>query len=148
MKGKTTGPSSEPSVMLASMQAVTGDEQARAWAPFIEGWKQRAARARAESERRLEQARADARRLAGVLAREYGVSKVYLFGSLVTGQMHSRSDIDLAVEGLPPALYYQAWARLERETDLPVDLVDLSRAGPSLVERVAREGVLLYERHG
>ncbi|MBE3584343.1 MAG: AbrB/MazE/SpoVT family DNA-binding domain-containing protein [Limnochordaceae bacterium] len=116
------------------------------WAPYVVAWKQRAARAKSELQRWHEQALVVARHLADVLGREFGVTKVYLFGSLVSGKVHSRSDIDLAVEGLPPALYYRACARLDHETDIPIDLVDLTRAAPTLVQRVTREGVVLYER--
>ncbi|MBE3577901.1 MAG: nucleotidyltransferase domain-containing protein [Limnochordales bacterium] len=108
-------------------------------------WKERAVRAQARLERWRERALLDARRLANVLGREFGVKRVYLFGSLLSGRVNPHSDIDLAVEGLSPAVYYRAWARLERETDIPVDLVDLDRAAPALAQRVQREGVLLYE---
>jgi len=121
------------------------DVAAGAWAPYITAWKERAVRAQARLERWRERALLDARRLADVLGREFGVKRVYLFGSLLSGRVNPHSDIDLAVEGLSPAVYYRAWARLERETDIPVDLVDLDRAVPVLVERVRREGVLLYE---
>lgn len=121
------------------------DVAAGEWTPYIMAWKKRAVRAQARLERWRERALVDARRLAGVLGREFGVKRVYLFGSLLSGEVNPHSDIDLAVEGLSPAVYYRAWARLERETDIPVDLVDLARAAPSLVERVQSEGVLLYE---
>lgn len=94
----------------------------------------------------LANAKVVASRLADLLADEYRVERVYLFGSVASGQAHLRSDIDIAVDGIAAEDYYRAWARLERETDIPVDLVALSDANVSLVEKVRREGVVLFER--
>ncbi|MFZ5915450.1 MAG: nucleotidyltransferase family protein [Chloroflexota bacterium] len=87
-----------------------------------------------------------ARTCARRLVEDFGVSKVYLFGSLVEEEMaHDRSDIDLAVEGLEGRLYLKAlrelWRLLPEGGEL--DLVLLERAWPDLAERVKTEGVLL-----
>lgn len=116
------------------------------WSTYIEGWKRRVAREEADRARWLERARQDARRLAGILGTEFGVRRVLLCGSLCSGQAHAGSDIDLAVEGLAPEVYFRAWARLEQETEIPVDLIDLTTAKPSLVNRICRDGVILFER--
>jgi predicted nucleotidyltransferase len=54
-----------------------------------------------------------------------GASPVFVFGSAVKGQLRANSDIDMAVSGLPPRVYFSA---VSQATDLigrPVDLVDL-----------------------
>lgn len=135
-----------PAIAAAAVAEGDRDGIPDQWTPYVVAWKQRAVRAKSELRRWHEQALVVAQHLADVLGREFGVTKVYLFGSLVSGKVHPRSDIDLAVEGLPPALYYRACARLDHETDIPIDLVDLTRAAPTLVQRVTREGVVLYER--
>jgi len=60
-------------------------------------------------------------------------------------QVHDRSDIDLAVEGLEGRLYFKAlrdvW-QLPR-AGVELDLVCLEHARPSLVEQVKIEEVLL-----
>jgi len=59
--------------------------------------------------------------------------------------VHTRSDIDLAVEGLEGQLYWKAlsalWALLPAGTEL--DLIRLERAWPGLAERARVEGELL-----
>lgn len=85
----------------------------------------------------------------GIL-RTYGAKKVVLFGSatcLDRARNRRPQDLDLACEGLPPARFFEALGRLLSTLAVPVDLVDLKGAElhPSLRERIAREGVLLYE---
>jgi predicted nucleotidyltransferase len=63
-----------------------------------------------------------------------------LFGSLATGSHSETSDVDLAVEGLPNALYFAALADLMAHFGVPVDLVRLEEAPNSLRERIAAEG--------
>ncbi|BAS28162.1 nucleotidyltransferase family protein [Limnochorda pilosa] len=117
-----------------------------AWAPYVAGWRARALAERQQREAFTDRARREALRLAQILCSEFGATRVYLFGSLARGWARLTSDIDLAVEGLAADLYLQACARIEAETDLPVDLVDLREAPPSLVRRVHEEGEVLLER--
>jgi predicted nucleotidyltransferase len=91
-------------------------------------------RARAE---RLLAATAHAREL---LVGRHGAGRVWLFGSLVTGQPTSESDVDLAVEGLASCAYFSALADLMALFHGPVDLVRLEDAPESLRERVQSEG--------
>ncbi len=77
-----------------------------------------------------------------VLKEQFGVRAAYVFGSLA-GQSpwHSRSDIDLAVEGLPPEQYVKAlsalWELLPEGIEL--DLITLEEAPPGLVARIKGE---------
>ncbi len=92
---------------------------------------------------RRERGWAVARRAAALLRREYGVVRVVVFGSLLRPDaFHERSDVDLAVCGLPGERYFQAVAAVN---DLPdafgVDLVDLDRCRPDLRQAIEREGV-------
>lgn len=89
--------------------------------------------------------RAEALRLAHILVSEFGAEEVYLV-DVAKAQSRKRSDIDLAVVGLNPVDYWKASARLSRETNLTVDLVDLSAALPAMIRRVQSEGVLLLTR--
>lgn len=54
-----------------------------------------------------------------------GCSEVYLFGSLYTGQIHSGSDIDIAVRGLKPEVFFSVYGELMMRLKHSVDLVDL-----------------------
>lgn len=54
-----------------------------------------------------------------------GASQVYVFGSAVKGQLRPNSDIDMAVSGLPPLVYFSAISQASDLIGRPVDLVDL-----------------------
>jgi predicted nucleotidyltransferase len=54
-----------------------------------------------------------------------GAREVYLFGSASTGKMRPNSDVDIAVSGLPPEVFFRAMAAAHDALGRPVDLVDL-----------------------
>lgn len=56
-----------------------------------------------------------------------GCKEVYLFGSLVEGQVTSNSDIDLAAKGIPPGAFFKVYAELIKYLDHPVDLISLEK---------------------
>ena len=53
-----------------------------------------------------------------------GCHSVYLFGSLVTGNIHQNSDIDIGIKGLPPERFFRVYAQLDNNISSQVDLVD------------------------
>jgi predicted nucleotidyltransferase len=59
-----------------------------------------------------------------------GAREVYLFGSAVRGTLGERSDIDLAVSGLPPERFLQSMVEVEDILRRPIDLVDLDEENP------------------
>jgi len=59
-----------------------------------------------------------------------GAREVYLFGSAARGQMREDSDVDLAVSGLPPELFYRAGAEAEDALGRTLDLIDLDEVTP------------------
>lgn len=59
-------------------------------------------------------------------ARKYGAKEIYLFGSSLDQSIMS-GDIDLAVNGLSPVLFFNFYGKLLRHLSKPVDLVNLSR---------------------
>lgn len=95
-----------------------------------------------QNESRRQQAQAAAEACIHVLKERFGVRQVYVFGSLA-GQSpwHSRSDIDLAVEGLAPDKYIPALSTLWEllPEGLELDLITLETAPPELVARVKGE---------
>jgi predicted nucleotidyltransferase len=54
---------------------------------------------------------------------DQGASHVYLFGSRARDQARCDSDIDLAVAGVDPSLYFQILGQLDQLASVPVDLV-------------------------
>ncbi len=81
------------------------------------------------------------------LFHEPGLQIVLLFGSRVSGRVHSGSDIDLGVLFDSPVDLVGITSRVTGllRTDR-VDLVDLRRASPLLAFSAARQSHLLYER--
>jgi len=65
-----------------------------------------------------------------------GCSECYIFGSVADGRVQEDSDIDIAVRGLPPELFFYVYARLPTKIDL-VDLDDGSRFSKRLLKQGA-----------
>jgi predicted nucleotidyltransferase len=83
-----------------------------------------------------------ATRCARILRDRFKASRVIPFGSVVgSGTWHPGSDLDLAVEGIPPEQFFQALAALREllPPGLDVDLVDLEHAGEALRARILGE---------
>jgi uncharacterized protein len=72
-------------------------------------------------------------------------AEVWLFGSCARGDIMQHSDIDVGI--LPradlPDRFFSELGEAVEESSIPydVDLVDLRRAAPTLLEEVRREGV-------
>lgn len=69
-------------------------------------------------------------------AKKYKVSSIYLFGSSLD-KGGEPNDIDLAVEGIRPNVFFKFYGELMRNLSKPVDLVDLSRK--SLFNQIIEE---------
>ena len=59
-----------------------------------------------------------------------GAKEVYVFGSASKGRMRPNSDIDMAVSGLPPEVFFRAMAKASRALGRPIDLIDLDEDNP------------------
>lgn len=98
----------------------------------------------ARARKRADQALAIAREAAGILRQEFGVRRVWLFGSLARGRFDAGSDIDLAVDGIDGKLFLRALGRLlGLDPEFPIDLVDLREARAGLRRAVKSEGIPL-----
>ncbi len=76
------------------------------------------------------------------LAREYGVTRVVLFGSSLAEGREAR-DIDLGVRGIKPRLFFRFYGDLLMHLSKSVDLIDLSRRS-RFTDLVEKEGVVIY----
>ena len=61
---------------------------------------------------------------AKMLLKNEGCEAIYLFGSMVTGNIHQNSDIDIGIKGLPAKKYFRVYASLDKKLSNRVDLVD------------------------
>ncbi len=78
-------------------------------------------------------------------AHKFAVNRVWLFGSSMEEERGAVNDIDLAVEGLSPDLFFKFYAQLFMSLSKPVDLVDLSQ-NPPIAEIIRKRGMCIYER--
>ena len=107
----------------------------------------RTARARWQAEQRQRTERYDrawqlARDAALLLKREFGVSRVVVFGSLThEGSFHLQSDVDLAAWGLTDANWLKAiGAVLNLSNEIEINLVDTGSCWPELLAVIERDG--------
>ena len=75
---------------------------------------------------------------ANTFLKNEGCKNVYLFGSMVTGNIHDNSDIDIGVKGLPPENFFSVYSKLYMNLDNEIHLVDFDHDGGffSLLERL------------
>jgi predicted nucleotidyltransferase len=85
--------------------------------------------------------RSDVQRAVDIL-KSAGCNQVFLFGSTAAGGLRTGSDIDLAIRGCPPGIFYRLLGNLLLELDHPVDLVDLDSQDP-FVQHLKLKGALV-----
>lgn len=83
-----------------------------------------------------------------LIAQKCLAQKIVLFGSRARGDNSERSDIDLAVYGMPEKNQAQFWWEID---DLPTllkfDLVYITEnTDKVLLQNIEKDGVVLYER--
>lgn len=71
-----------------------------------------------------------------------GAQEVYLFGSYARGESTEKSDLDLAVKGMPPEHFFRAVGEACAVVAVPVDIVDLDESGPALAYLKEHGGLL------
>ncbi len=82
------------------------------------------------------------------LGEKFNAEKIVLFGSRARGDNHERSDIDLAVYGMPKKEQPGFWWEID---DLPTllkfDIVYITAdTDAGLLNNIEKDGVVLYER--
>ena len=68
--------------------------------------------------------RADIERAIGIL-KKYGCSEIYIFGSLTNNDFNDESDIDIAIKGIKPELFFRAYSDLMFELEHSVDFINM-----------------------
>ena len=110
----------------------------------VEYWRRRQAEHTALCEALARQARSDLRAVVELLVQRYGATRVILFGSLARGRFSPGSDIDLAVEGIEKARFFEALADVNSLSHAWVDLKPLEALDPYFRKRVMEAGECLY----
>lgn len=86
--------------------------------------------------------------LIAALGEKYNAEKIVLFGSRARGDNRERSDIDLAIYGMPAENHARFWSKID---DLPTllkfDLVHVTEdTDADFLKNIEKDGVTLYER--
>ena len=109
-----------------------------------EYWKQRFAADREQLEKRRQEGLAQATKAAAAMRERWPqIRAVHLFGSVLDDRFRSHSDLDLLVDGLPPAALLDAIALAEGAGPLPVDLKRQDDLSEDLVQRLLRKSQTL-----
>jgi predicted nucleotidyltransferase len=109
-------------------------------------WKKREQRKQEQERNRRDHAWKCAERVAALLREKYGIKKLWLFGSLVSGKHFTvHSDIDLFVEDFPAnADFWVVLGQAEHAAaPFPLNLILEENALPKIKEIAHKEGVLL-----
>lgn len=82
------------------------------------------------------------------LGKKYQADKIILFGSRARGDNRERSDIDIAIYGMPKENYGLFWSDIEElPTLLSVDIVHITGGtDPMLLKNIERDGVTLMNK--
>ena len=83
------------------------------------------------------------------IAHRHGIALIVEFGSMVTGHVHPRSDLDLAILLQRPPLSFEELADLRHELqtlhpDHEVDVAMINRADPLFLKKITERCRLLY----
>jgi predicted nucleotidyltransferase len=77
--------------------------------------------------------------LAIKILKEAGCQEIFIFDSLATGEAKKNSEIDLAVRGCPPDMFFKTLGKLLRKLKHSVNLIDLDSKNP-LAESIKEKG--------
>ena len=75
-------------------------------------------------------------------AKKYNVSTIILFGSSL--KQNSAKDIDLAVKGISPQLFFDFYGELFKGLSKTVDIIDIDEVDIYFAKRILEEGKIIY----
>jgi len=81
-----------------------------------------------------------------VIAKKYGIGKMYLIGSALYKEPAEVKDYDFAVADIPPGNFFIFYGELLQEMSKDVDIIDLSGKMTKFKSLVMKEGKLVYEK--
>jgi uncharacterized protein len=105
----------------------------------------REAAQRREAAVRRETAWRIAHQAACMLKEDFGATRVIVFGSLAHGAWFtSRSDIDLAAEGIPPDAFFKSWCALDGlGSNFEINLIAIESASEEMRREIRELGIEL-----
>jgi predicted nucleotidyltransferase len=111
---------------------------------YIAGWRKRFTEQEKESHALAQKAHSDLTKAVEIL-KKYGAKRILVYGSILRPErFHRRSDIDMAVEGIPSRDFIRASADLMMAMDWPVDLKPLEKVDDSFRAMILEKGEVIY----
>ena len=80
--------------------------------------------------------------LAVKILKTAGCREIFIFGPLANGEANEDSEIDLAIRGCPPRLFFKTWGELLTQLEHSTDLVDLDSTKDPFVKHLQKRGEL------
>lgn len=82
------------------------------------------------------------------LAEQYGLDRVFLFGSYARGEATEESDVDLRIDrGSMHGLQFGGlYEDIKESLARPVDILTTEQMGAHLLSHIKKEEILLYDR--
>jgi predicted nucleotidyltransferase len=113
--------------------------------PYVHYWLERDRQADSADAAWRIVAREHARTISDSLVRDFGATRILLFGSVARDEAHVGSDIDLLVDGIAPERWFEACgAATELVPTVDVDLVPWAHCRAHVKARALAEGLLLH----
>ncbi len=75
-------------------------------------------------------------------AKKFNVKEIYLFGSSIDNK-NEADDIDVAIKGISPVVFFDFYGKLLRYLSKPVDLVNLSKKS-RFTQVIEKKAVKIY----
>ena len=110
---------------------------------YIDYWRSRQLERAAQIEEWEQVAWINAKSAANLLRERFGATKVIVFGSLVRDRFKEDSDIDLAVEGLASADFFEALTAVNELCDRWIDLKPMESLDARFRDRVMSTGKVI-----
>ncbi len=114
---------------------------------YINYWKNKRNQQKEKLDEEMQKARQSLELIKNILIKEFKVTKIILFGSLIKGNFHQESDLDLAVAGIEKSDYFRAFAMVNSLSNRPVDLKPLEDLEPYFLQKIMKYGECIYEQN-
>lgn len=112
--------------------------------PYLNYWKNKQKETQLYNQQLAEEAKESLVPIIDYLTQNFNIKRIILFGSLVKDNFCETSDIDLAVEGIPPEAYFPTLAKINTMSDRWIDLKPIESLDPHFLKRVLETGECLY----
>lgn len=90
----------------------------------------------------------DIKKTVNKIAHQYGIEKVYLFGSYARGEANPNSDVDLRIDkGELKGLFQLSgfYLDLEESLNTKVDVLTTDSLDDDFLQRISKEEIIIYE---